>query len=55
MFGIGYLCMGKYGLAVPAIILSVASGKLMIDKMPREDREQIPCSDSVTQERPFQS
>ena len=41
LFGIGYLAIGRYGMAVPAIALSLLSGKFMIDNMPREDRADL--------------
>ncbi|MCC6699513.1 MAG: Na+:solute symporter [Candidatus Hydrogenedentes bacterium] len=37
LFGVGYLCIGRYGSAVPLLVLCAVSGKFMIDNMPRED------------------
>lgn len=38
LFGMGYLAIGKYPHAILPIVISVVSGKYMIDHMPREDR-----------------
>ncbi len=37
LFGIGYLCIGKYGAALVLLAFSAVSGWYMIDNMPREE------------------
>ena len=37
MFGIGYLCIGRYGAGLATLALSVVSGKYMIDSMPLDE------------------
>ena len=37
LFGVGYLCIGRYAYAVLLLALCAVSGKFMIDNMPRED------------------
>jgi SSS family solute:Na+ symporter len=34
MFGIGYLCMGRYGAGLATLALSLVSGRYMINNMP---------------------
>ncbi len=41
LFGMGYLCIGKYTLGLAMIALSVVSGWLMINKMPLDEVKTV--------------
>ncbi|MCC6490026.1 MAG: Na+:solute symporter [Candidatus Hydrogenedentes bacterium] len=52
LFGVGYMCVGRYGYAVLLLALCTVSGKFMVDNMPHEDTapEQPGSSVSPAQE-----
>lgn len=52
MFGIGYLLTGQYLWSVPALLISVVTGKVMIDSMPREEDDAPASAPAALKECP---
>ena len=44
LFGAGYVCLGRYGMALAAFVASAVSGWYMINNMPREETKPSEAS-----------